>query len=169
MRHSVYGFIPALLLAALASPAAAAPCTLDGLRWLEGSWSEKSTQTQGVEHWTVAPSGQLLGNSWFLHPGRDGGLIEAMTILPDNDRILLRIRHFNATLTQAEEEKSAPMQFVAANCERNLLALDGEGAQAGEHMTYRRNGSHLMFVGDFLHDGQPVKDEETFVRDNGWW
>lgn len=166
MKHVVYGVIA---IVAFCGSASAQPCTLDGLKWLQGDWTEKSADTQGEERWTMAPSGQLLGSSWFLHPGRDGGLIEVMTILPDNDRILLRIRHFNATLTQAEEEKSAPMQFVAVNCERNLLELDGEGAQAGEHMSYRRSGSRLMFVGDFLHDGKPVRDEETFVRTGDWW
>ena len=173
MRPPVYGFLTvcgfpaAILLAPL--PAFAQPCTLDSLKWLKGAWVEKSDETQGEERWTIAPSGQMVGASWFLHPGRDGGLIESMTILPDkdlsgNDRLVLRIRHFNATLTQAEEEKDAPMQFVAATCERNTVVFDGQGGQAGEHMTYRRISNRLGFTGDFLQDGKPVKDEETFTR-----
>jgi len=167
MRPSIYGILAGFLLAP--HPAAAQPCTLDGLKWLKGVWMQKNDQTHGEERWTIAPSGQMVGASWFLHLGRDGGLIETMTILPDkdlsgNDRIVLRIRHFNATLTQAEEEKDAPMQFVASSCERNMVVFDGQGARAGEHMTYRRSFSRLSFVGEFIHDGQSVKDEETFSR-----
>ena len=166
MKYTVYGLI---FLAGFCGPASAQPCTLEGLKWLKGVWTEKSAQTTGEERWTIAPSGQLVGASWFLHPGRDGGLIESMTILPDkdlsgNDRIVLRIRHFNATLTQAEEEKDAPMQFVAASCERSMVVFDGQGARAGEHMTYRRSFSRLSFTGDFLQDGKAVKDEEIFTR-----
>ena len=166
MKHIMYGLIA---LSGLCGPASADPCTLDSLKWLKGVWSEKSAETQGEERWTIAPSGQMVGASWFLHAGRDGGLIESMTILPDkdlsgNDRIVLRIRHFNATLTQAEEEKDAPMQFVAASCGRNMVVFDGQGSEEGEHMTYRRSFSHLSFTGEFLHDGKPVKDEETFTR-----
>ena len=169
MRRSVCGVVAGLLLVPLPALAQSQLCTLDGLKWLKGAWVEKSDETQGEERWTIAPSGQMVGSSWFLHPGRDGGLIESMTILPDkdlsgNDRIVLRIRHFNATLTQAEEEKDAPMQFVASSCERNMVVFDGQGAQAGEHMTYRRTYSRLNFTGDFVENGQPVKDEETFTR-----
>ena len=167
MRLWACGVFASFLLAPL--PALAQPCTLDSLKWLKGVWMEKSGETQGEERWTIAPSGQMVGASWFLHAGRDGGLIESMTILPDkdlsgNDRIVLRIRHFNATLTQAEEEKDAPMQFVASACDRNTVVFDGQGAQAGEHMSYRRSFSRLSFTGDFLHDGKAVKSEETFSR-----
>ena len=125
MKHIVYG---AIAVSAFCGAASAQPCTLGDLKWLKGTWTEKSDETQGEERWTIAPSGQMVGASWFLHPGRDGGLIETMTILPDkdlsgNDRIVLRIRHFNATLTQAEEEKDAPMQFVASSCERNMVVF----------------------------------------------
>jgi hypothetical protein len=167
MRPSIYGILVGFLLAPL--PAFAQPCTLEGLKWLKGVWMQKNDETHGEERWTISPSGQMVGASWFLHPGRDGGLIESMTILPDkdlsgNDRIVLRIRHFNATLTQAEEEKDGPMQFVASSCERNMVVFDGQGARAGEHMTYRRSFSRLSFVGEFLHDGKSVRDEETFSR-----
>ena len=167
MKYVVYGLT---VLFGLCGPAAAQqPCTLEGLKWLKGVWMQKNDETHGEERWTIAPSGQMVGASWFLHPGRDGGLIEAMTILPDkdlscNDRIVLRIRHFNATLTQAEEEKDAPMQFVASSCERSTVVFDGQGARAGEHMTYRRSFSRLSFVGEFIHDGKSVRDEETFSR-----
>lgn len=169
MKRSVYGFIAAAPFTFFALPAMAQPCTLDSLKWLKGAWVEKSDETQGEERWAMGPNGQMVGASWFLHPGRDGGLIETMTILPDkdlsgNDRIVLRIRHFNATLTQAEEEKDMAMQFVAGSCERNMVVFDGQGAQAGEHMTYRRSGSRLSFTGDFVHADKAVKDEETFTR-----
>lgn len=108
MKHIVYG---AIAVSAFCGAASAQPCTLGDLKWLKGTWTEKSDETQGEERWTIAPSGQMVGASWFLHPGRDGGLIETMTILPDkdlsgNDRIVLRIRHFNATLMRPRRKRT---------------------------------------------------------------
>jgi hypothetical protein len=56
------------------------------------------------------------------------------------------------------------MVFVAASCERETVVFDGLGPQAGEHMTYRRQGAHLRFTGDFIHQGKAFRAEITFKR-----
>lgn len=162
MKRAVYGL---LLAAAMPlSPAHAAPCTLAGLSWMTGVWREDGAQTKGEERWTAAPDGRLIGSSWFLQRASGGGLIEAMTILPEGATLALRIRHFDARLAHAEEGADTPMLFVASRCEANTITLEGQGTQKGERMTYRRDGSKLIFTGDFIHGGKPVRDEEIFTR-----
>jgi hypothetical protein len=162
MKPAIYGLV--IATAAISSPVTAAPCTPAGLAWMTGVWREDSAQTKGEERWTVASDGRLIGSSWFLQRASGGGLIEAMTILPEANTVTLRIRHFDASLGHAEEGADAPMLFVASRCEANAITLEGRGAQKGERMTYRREGGRLIFTGHFIHGGKPVRDEEIFTR-----
>jgi len=146
------------------TPALADPCTLAGLTWMHGVWRDRNDVMQVEERWTIGPDDRLLGSSWLLHPGRAGGVIEAETITSDSGTLALRIRHFDDTISHAREEKDAPMLFLAARCDANAVVFDGQGPQAGEHIGYRREGDHLTFVGDFLHQGKPIHVEETFLR-----
>src|SRR5689334_15473328 len=127
MKPAIYGLFLATSL--LCAPAQAAPCTLAGLSWLTGVWRVDSAQTKGEERWTAAFDGRLIGSSWFTS---GGGLIEAMTILPEGGTLALRIRHFDARLVHAEEGADTPMLFVASRCEAAAITLEGRGAQKGE-------------------------------------
>jgi hypothetical protein len=164
-RVAGFGGVLALVAATTWGAAAqAASCTLDGLQWIKGVWQDHSEHTQVEERWTIGPDHRLLGSSYALHPGAPGGVIEAMTIAPDGTEISMRIRHFDGTLDHAREEKDAPMIFAVTGCGPDSLTLDGRGTQIGERMTYRRDGDKLFFVGDFIHQGKPVRAEEAFAR-----
>jgi hypothetical protein len=142
----------------------ASPCQLADLAWLEGSWRSEDGNAISEERWIAAPGDRLVGSYWLLHKDKPGGVIEANTIQMSGDAIALRLRHFNATLELAREEKDAPMVFLLAECDQQRAVFDGLAAQAGEHMTYHRNGDRLTFVGDFLHQGQPIRVEVTMQR-----
>jgi hypothetical protein len=116
------------------------------------------------ERWTVGPDNRLSGSSWALHPGAPGGVIEALVIVDTPDGPTMRIRHFDATLEHAREEKDQPMAFVADRCDPNSMSLAGQGSRTGERLTYTRDGDSLKFVGDFIHEGKPIRAEETFER-----
>ena len=149
-----------LVVAALAGgPVSAAPCKLSDLQWMAGVWRNADGGAQTEERWSVAPGGRLMGSSWTLHADRPGGVIEALTIQDDGAGVAMRLRHFDATLDHAREAQDAPMVFVASDCGANSVVFDGQGAQMGEHMTYRRSGDDLLWTGDFLHGGQPVHVE----------
>jgi hypothetical protein len=145
-----------------ASGASAQNCTLAGLAWMAGAWRADGPTTRSEERWVAGPGGRLIGSSWLLHTDGPGGLIEANSIQEDAGSIILRLRHFNASLTMAREEKDAPMAFIAARCAPGEAVFDGQGPQAGEHMTYRRAGEKLTFIGDFIHAGQPIRAEIAF-------
>jgi len=163
VRIAVLGFLVTGL--GSAQPAAAGPCTLATLHWMEGSWRDASDNMQVEERWIVGPDDRLLGSSWLLHPGGAGGVIEAMTIVADGNGISFRIRHFSATLEHAREEKDEPMLFLATDCDENFVRFDGRGDRMGERISYRRDGERLQFVGEFIHDGKPLRAEETFTKE----
>jgi hypothetical protein len=143
------------------SSAVAGTCRLSDLAWMAGIWREPSGADPSEERWVVAPGGRLMGSSWSLHKDRPGGFLEISTIQEDAGQVALRLRHFDATLVHAREPQDAAMLFTAARCDGASAVFDGQGPQAGEHMTYRREGADLLFVGDFLHDGKPVRVQAT--------
>ena len=141
--------------------APAAPCAPADITFLVGAWTSRDDKTVVEERWVATPSGQLVGSSFSVHPDRAGGFAEIETIVEDAGKLTLRLRHFDPGLLHAREEKDAPMEFVAASCAANMVSFDGLGERLGEHITYRRDGDSLTFIGDFLHQAKPVHAEQT--------
>jgi Domain of unknown function (DUF6265) len=167
MRLKLYLLaVPALLCFPLtAEPAAAASCALADLQLMAGTWRDnEEANVLTEERWVVGPGGRMIGSSWRLHSDTDGGVLESMSIVMENGAPTMRIRHFDSTLAHAREEKDAPMVFVALKCGDDSVVLDGTGPQTGEHFTYARDGDSLTFVGNFIHDGKPVRAEAHFDK-----
>jgi hypothetical protein len=139
------------------------PCALGELGWLAGSWGNIAEPDRAQERWALAPDGILMGTSWEFPAGKSG-FAEIMTVRLNGDTISMYLRHFDAGLNKAWEERDAPMVFTAASCERNSVVFDGQGARAGEHMTYRRVGDKLNILADFLHHGVPDHEEWHMTR-----
>jgi hypothetical protein len=166
-RKSLLSPIAAAVIALLlcAHPARSNPCTLAALQWMAGTWRAHTADTESEERWVKSPGGRLMGSSWLLHTDTPGGVIEAMALVVDDGRAVMRLRHFDSTLAHAREDKDAPMLFVAATCTANSVTLDGTGDQAGEHFTYTREGNRMKFVGEFIHGGKPIRVELEFTGD----
>jgi hypothetical protein len=147
---------------ALCATAMADPCSLKGLHWMEGTWRDSDKDSAAEERWVEGPNGRLIGSSWALHKDTPGGVIEAMTLLEEEGRLVMRLRHFDSSLAHAREDKDAPMLFVATNCSHNSVLLEGTGDQSGERFVYTRDKKELKFVGDFIHQGKPIHVELKF-------
>lgn len=159
-RLCSYSFV-ALALCTAAS-AIADPCTLRNLRWMEGTWRDSDKDSTAEERWVAGPNGQLIGSSWALHKDTSGGVIEAMALVEEEGRTVMRLRHFDSTLGHAREDKDAPMLFVATSCTRNSVTLEGTGEQSGERFVYTRDKKQLKLIGDFIHQGKPFHVELKF-------
>jgi hypothetical protein len=145
-------------LTVVCAAAHAAPCTLSALQWMAADWNNAATRASSQERWTVAPGGVLMGSSFEANP--DGkGFAEVMTVREDGGSIRMVLRHFDLALSKAWEERTAPMVFVASNCDGMSAVFDGQDDHAGEHLTYKRSGETLLIVGDFLHHGKPDHEE----------
>ena len=143
--------------------AVADPCVLKNLHWLAGTWRDSDKDSSVEERWALVPGDRLMGSSWALHKNTPNGVIEAMTLLEEDGRPVMRMRHFDSTLARAREEKEAPMLFVATSCTRNSMTLDGTGGQSGERIIYTRDKKELKITGDFMHDGKPLHVELKFA------
>jgi hypothetical protein len=157
------GVLALLLVLSATASSQAATCTLADLRFMAASWHSADTPERAQERWVVAPDDVLMGSAWEFPAGKNG-FAEVMTIRKDGEVLSMLLRHFDNALKRAWEEREAPMVFTAARCEANAAVFDGQGAHAGEHLTYRRSGDNLLIIGDFLHQGAPVQLKWHMVR-----
>lgn len=160
MKTILSAFVATLLLA---RPAVSGPCALPDLAWMAGAWVNATDPKAAQERWVVAPGDRLMGSAFeFTKSGT--GYAEMMSVRPGGDGVVMVLRHFDAGLDHAWEDRAAPMVFKAANCEAGLAVFDGQGDHVGEHLTYRRTGSNLLITGDFLHHGTPDHEEWRMIR-----
>jgi len=156
----------AALLTAGTIAAHAAPCSLAGLSWMAGDWRNADDPAGSQERWTLAPGGVLMGASFEFE--KDGtGYAEAMTVRQDGAAINMVLRHFDAALSKAWEERAAPMIFTAVSCDGESAIFDGQGDHVGEHLTYKRTPEGLTIIGDFLHHGKPSRVEWKMIAGKG--
>ena len=162
--RSLFRFIVAALSLTAAAPFShAAECSLTGLAWMAGNWHNTTDPQRAQERWVVAPDNVLMGSSWEM-PKAKVGYAEIMTIRLNGSSVSMYLRHFDAALSGAWEERNAPMVFTAVDCDANSAVFDGQGDHAGEHLTYKRSGDSLIIVGDFLHHGVPSRMEWRMTR-----
>jgi hypothetical protein len=125
---------------------------------MAGDWRNTANPTGAQERWTVAPGGVLMGSAWEAN--QDGkGYAEIMTVREESGSIQMILRHFDMALNKAWEERTTPMVFTESACDGRSATFDGQGDHTGEHLTYSRSAKTLVIVGDFLHHGQPHREE----------
>ena len=140
-----------------------ASCSLSDLRWMARIWRNVPPAEPGEERWVAEPDGTFMGSSWTF-PAKGSGFAEAMAIVSDGDQVLMRLRHFDRGLKSAWEEKSAPMIFALSKCGDNSAVFSGAETHAGESLSYTRSGTKLTIVGDFIHQGKPLRVEILLQR-----
>ncbi|MGO9935627.1 MAG: DUF6265 family protein [Steroidobacteraceae bacterium] len=138
-------------------------CSLADLRWLAGTWRNAPPADSGEERWVLVPDGSLMGSSW-TYPAKGAGFAEAMAIVADGGQVVMRLRHFDRGLKGAWEEKSAPMIFALSKCDENTAVFSADESHAGERLTYSRSGAELTIVGDFIHQGKPLRVEFHLIK-----
>lgn len=149
----------ALPLLAVTPVTASAGCSLEDLAFMEGVWRSDNGSTQGEERWSRTAAHTLAGSAWEAR-GAALSFAEALSIVAAEDgSVEMHLRHFDGALNHAWEEQDSPMIFRAARCEADSAVFDGTGAKEGEHITYRRAGAELVFIGDFLRQGKPFRVE----------
>lgn len=156
-------FVAALSLTAAVSFSHAAECSLTGLSWMAGNWHNSTDPQRAQERWVVAPDNVLMGTSWEI-PKAKTGYAEIMTVRLNGNVVSMYLRHFDAALSGAWEERNAPMVFAAVDCDASSAVFDGQGDHAGEHLTYKRSGDSLIIIGDFLHRGVASRMEWRMTR-----
>jgi hypothetical protein len=60
------------------------------------------------------------------------------------------------------------MVFAASACQKHSVVFDGQGDHQGEHLTYQRSAENLLIIGDFIHQGKPVRQEWRMIQMKNW-
>jgi len=162
-RSRLTFLVAALSLTAAVSFSRAAECSLTGLAWMAGNWHNSADPQRAQERWVVAPDNILMGSSWEI-PKSKAGYAEIMTVRLNGSTVSMYLRHFDAALSGAWEERNAPMVFAAVDCDATSAVFDGQGDHVGEHLTYKRSGDSLIIIGDFLHHGVASRMEWRMTR-----
>ena len=102
------------------------------LSWLSGAWYGQVGDDLIEEHWSGPAAGTLMGMFRWIH-GDQVRFYELLTIEPDGDRLLMRIKHFGPGLIGWEEKDEAVTLA--------LVALD-----AGEAIFYRNDGEKPLWL-----------------------
>lgn len=82
-----------------------AAATVADLAWLEGHWAGTGIGGNPAgETFSYAGEGQMVGHFW--QADSEGGIqfYELITVTPDGDSLMMRLKHFTADLTGWEEK-----------------------------------------------------------------
>ena len=133
--------------------------SVSDLSWLSGAWYGQVGDDQIEEHWSGPAAGTLMGMFRWIH-GDQVRFYELLTIEPDGDTLLMRIKHFSPGLIGWEEKDQAV-----------TLAL--VGLQTGEAIFYRLGSDEPLWLfyrmedentldAFFEHDETGHKPEDEF-------
>lgn len=133
--------------------------TLADLRWLEGHWVGTGIGGHPAgETFSYAGDGQMVGHFWQLDESGGIRFYELITITPDGDSLVMRLKHFNHDL-EGWEEKPADTAVVFPLRERSesqwrfgaaTFTLDGPDRLTVSVAINRRDGTKGSF--DFQYE-----------------
>lgn len=129
------------------------------LTWLTGRWRGERGSQLIEEHWSGLEGGALMAMFRWLKDGRVR-FYEFMSIEPEDERVMLRIKHFYPGL-KGWEEKEEAAEFL-------LVQLQGQEAvflqvnKPGPWMVYHRESPERL-VAYFDKGEEAVKEEDKFI------
>jgi hypothetical protein len=88
--------------------------SIDDMAWIAGHWTGEALGGQFEETWNPPMGGEMMG---MFKLTKDGKVVfyELLTIVPEGDSFVLRLKHFGEKLVGWEEkEKSIEFPFVSA-------------------------------------------------------
>lgn len=87
--------------------------SIQDMAWLEGRWCDADATRISEENWSAPRNGTMLGMYRHLIDGRPV-FYELLTLVEENDSLVLRLKHFHPDLRGWEErDESTQMRLVA--------------------------------------------------------
>lgn len=140
------------------------PARAGDLAWLAGAWLGQRGADVVEEHWS-APAGETLMGMFRWLAGGKVRFFELLTIEPEGDGLLLRIKHFHPGL-RGWEEKDQAVLFDLVQLGAQEAVFFQRTAKKVQWMIYRRAGDALLTYFE-PEDGAHTPDEE-FVYHRQW-
>ena len=130
---------------AQASPAAgrpAIPAVLADVAWISGRWLSNEAGTFSEESWSP-PAGDSMVGTWRLAVEGRVKVFELLTMVEDDGKVVLRLRHFDRRGV-AWEEKDAPLVLTLVARAKGVAVFEGREQTEALRLTYRREGRTLI-------------------------
>lgn len=145
-------------------PSAAASAALAGKRladvtWIAGRWVDDTGGHYSEEVWLAPGGGQMVG-MWRLVEWGRVQIFELMTLSEDAEGVVLRVRHFDASLVP-REEKDAPVVLRLASLQGARAVFEGRGRSGPSRLTYHRAAARTLAV---TREGDGPKQEFRYEK-----
>ena len=89
--------------------------SMEDFRWISGHWTGEALGGKFEETWSPPLGGEMMGMFKLVKDGKVA-FYELLTIVPENESYVLRLKHFNQGLVGWEEkDKSVEFPFVSAS------------------------------------------------------
>ncbi len=127
--------------------------TLEDVRWITGQWQGEAMGGTFEETWTAPNGDSMMG--MFRHVVDDkANFYELLTIVPDGESLVLRLKHFSAEL-HGWEDKDQTVDFPLVKLAENEAYFDG--------LTFRRVGPDQLHIFVVIESEDGKKTEMKFA------
>ncbi|MGI9517810.1 MAG: DUF6265 family protein [Pirellulaceae bacterium] len=120
----------------LADGAKSPPATVNDIAWIAGHWQGEAMGGQFEETWNPPMGGAVMGMFKFVQDD-NVGFYELLTIVPHDDSIILRLKHFDQGMT-GWEEKDKSVEFPLVRITESEANFEG--------LTFRRIDEDTMYI-----------------------
>lgn len=127
--------------AAAAGPRAALHAAVADLAWIAGRWTSVEEGVFSEETW-APPSGDSMVGMWRLAVGGRVKVFELLTLVEEDGKVVLRLRHFDPR-SVAREEKESPLALPLVEKRKDVAVFEGLEGGGLLRLTYRREGKRL--------------------------
>src|SRR5262245_35388634 len=117
------------------------PAVAEDLMWMVGSWQGVTAGNPIEEHWSTPGGDVLMCMIRWLKQGKVY-LYEFVTIEPDGDTLVLRIKHFSLGGI-GWEGKTEAVTFYLTAIAPNQALFDIDDPESPARLIYRRDGDSL--------------------------
>lgn len=115
-------FIGATPLLGQAQPDSQRP-SIEDFAWIAGNWQGKAMGGQFEETWNAPSGGAMMGMFKFVENDKIG-FYELLAIVPKDESIVLRLKHFDSQLA-GWEEKNDSVEFPLISVTKTVAKFDG--------------------------------------------
>lgn len=137
---------------------ALATASATDLAWLTGIWVGDRAGDTIEEHWSTPAGGALMGMFRWLHAGQVR-FYELMTLEPEGDTLIFRIKHFHPGL-RGWEEKDESVSLVLVALQPGAAVFAKRDSPAPRWMVYRQPDPDTLVAFFETEDSTPTEAEQ---------
>lgn len=118
--------------------------SIEQLVWMAGGWSGEVDGDPVDEHWALPSAGVMMGMFRWIKNGRVF-MYELLVIEPEQDGLVLRLKHFDVGL-KGWEEKAMAVAYPLVSAGDGEAVFEKGGSFRTNRFTYRRIGADELLV-----------------------